>query len=96
MYKHQQEVFNMEHWLVWIILGGGFLVFLIIQALSGEKKPFRKAFLTMCSGLIALAVVNITGAYTGVTLPVSILTLCGSAVGGIPGVTLLLVMNMIL
>lgn len=86
----------MEQWLVWIVLGGGFLVFLIIEAFSREKKPFRKAFLTMLSGLAALAVVNLLSPYTGVGLPVSILTLCGSAVGGIPGVTLLLVMNMIL
>lgn len=86
----------MEHWLVWIILGGGYLLFLLIQALSGEQKPFRKAFMTMCSGLIALAVVNLTGVYTGVTLPVSILSICAAAVGGIPGVTLLLVMNLIL
>ncbi len=86
----------MEHWLVWIILGAGFLIFLIIQAASREKKPFRKAALTMASGLIALAAVNLTSGFTGVALPVSILSLCGAAVGGIPGVTLLLVMNMIL
>lgn len=86
----------MEHWLVWIILGSGFIVFLIIQAASRERKPFRKAIITMSSGLIALALVNITGSYTGVHLPVSILSLCAGAVGGIPGVTLLLVMNMIL
>lgn len=86
----------MEHWLVWIILGVGFLIFLIIEAASREKKPFRKATLTMSSGLIALTLVNLTGTYTGVVLPVSILSICAAAVGGIPGVTLLLVMNMIL
>lgn len=86
----------MEHWLVWIILGSGFIIFLIIESASKERKPFRKAVLTMSSGLIALALLNLTGTYTGVTLPVSILSLCSAAVGGIPGVTLLLVMNMIL
>ncbi len=86
----------MEHWLVWIILGAGFLVFLIIEALSRERKPFRKAALTMASGFAALALVNLTSGFTGTALPVSVLSLCGAAVGGIPGVTLLLVMNMIL
>ena len=47
------------------------------------------------NGLVALVLVNITGGFTGVTLPVSLLSLGVSAGLGIPGVTMLLLLNLI-
>lgn len=84
----------MKEWLLWAILGGAFLLFVIIQAFSGSKKPFKMAVSSMALGIVALAAVNLCGWFTGVTLPVSTLSVSVAAVGGIPGVTLMLVLNM--
>jgi hypothetical protein len=48
------------------------------------------------TGLFALAAVDLTGFFTGVSLPVSPLTLGVSGAAGIPGVTLLLLLNLVL
>lgn len=47
-------------------------------------------------GLAALALVNLCGAYTGVTLPVNRLSLGAAGCLGIPGVTLLVLLNTML
>ena len=44
-------------------------------------------------GLVALALVNLCGAYTGVTLPINRLSLGAAGLLGIPGVTLLILIN---
>ena len=56
-----------------------------------------KGFLLSAAlGVVALALVNLCGAYTGVMLPVNRLTL-GTAGGlGIPGVILLILLNAML
>lgn len=84
----------MPEWLIWAILGCTVVVFVIIQAVSGNKKPFKKAIGSMVLGLLALTVVNLCGAFTGVVLPVSTLSVCTAAIGGLPGVTLMLILNM--
>lgn len=47
-------------------------------------------------GFCALAALNLLGPYTGVTLPVSRLTLCVSGGLGVPGVTLLVLLDLFL
>lgn len=47
-------------------------------------------------GLAALALVNLCGAYTGVTLPVNRLSLGAAGCLGIPGVSLLILLNTLL
>ena len=49
----------------------------------------------MVVGLCALLAVNITGLFTGVSLPLSPLSLGVSAAAGIPGVTAMLLLNLI-
>ena len=44
-------------------------------------------------GLVALALVNLCGAYKGVTLPINRLSLGAAGLLGIPGVTLLILIN---
>lgn len=56
------------------------------------KSFFASALL----GLLALALVNLTCGYTGVSLAVNRLTLAASGVLGVPGVTLLVILNTIL
>lgn len=47
-------------------------------------------------GFLALAAVNLTAPYTGVALAVTRLTLMVSGLLGVPGVTLLVILNTIL
>lgn len=85
----------MPQWVIGVAAAGVFLLLVIIQMIVHAKKPVRKAVGGMVTGILALAAVNLTGLFTGVTLPVSFLTLGVSAVAGIPGVTMLLVLKMI-
>lgn len=56
-----------------------------------------KGFLLSAAlGLAALALVNLCGTYTGVVLPVNRLSLGAAGILGIPGVTLLILLNTIL
>ncbi len=74
---------------------GVFLLLVLIQVGMKSKRPVRHAIGGILVGFCALAAVNLTGMMTGVTLPVSPLTLGVSGVAGIPGVTLLLLLNLI-
>ncbi len=86
----------MENWVVPVICVSVMLVLIIIQLIMRSKHPIRSAFLSLLPGIIALACVNLTAAFTSVTVPVSPLTLAVSAVLGIPGVIGLLVIQRIL
>ena len=85
----------MENWIIWLIFAGIFCALLVLHVAAGSKKPFRRALGSALNGLVALVLVNITGGFTGVTLPVSLLSLGVSAGLGIPGVTMLLLLNLI-
>ncbi len=67
---------------------------LIIFSFRG-KRPFRTMLITAFFGLITLALVCVSGIFTGVTLPINIWTVSCSALGGIPGVITLLILKMI-
>lgn len=83
---------------LYVLLGVLFIFILlsIISHLTGVNKPCKKAILGMVLGILALCAVNLTGKFTGVTLPVSLLSLGISATGGIPAVTMMLLINLIL
>ena len=85
----------MENWIIWLIFAGIFCALLVLHVAAGSKKPFRRALGSALNGLVALVLVNLTGGFTGVTLPVSLLSLGVSAGLGIPGVTMLLLLNLI-
>ena len=71
-----------------------FIVFIIIQKISKNKKPVKRAFLSLLTGFLTLTAVNISSVITGVFLPYSMLTIAVSLIGGIPGVTALLGLNL--
>ena len=85
----------MPVWGIVIMYVFAFLLFAILHFFSKNKKPFERAFLSMVSGVLVLLAVNICAVFTKVSLPISLLSLTVSAFGGIPGVTLLLALNMI-
>lgn len=82
-------------WSIVIVLTGIFVSLVCMQAIVRTDKPLKKAFYGIFKGLAALMSVNLVGAFTGVTLPISILSLCISILGGIPGVTTLVLLDMI-
>ncbi len=47
-------------------------------------------------GFAALALLNLSSPYTGVALPVSRLSIAASGLLGIPGVTLMVILNAVL
>lgn len=69
---------------------------IILAVTLRSEKPFKNLFLTLFSGVGSLFAINIASALTAVTLPVNTLTLSVSAVGGIPGVVLLLISDILL
>ena len=66
----------------------------VLQIMIRGKHPAQYALGGIGMGLCALAAVNLTGWLTGVTLPLSLMSLGVSAAGGIPGVTTMLVLNL--
>ena len=81
---------------IWILATVIFLLLILVQVIVRSKRPVLKTIQSMALGVAALIVVNIAGIFTGVVLPVSFLSLGVSAVAGIPGVTMMLVLNMML
>ena len=71
------------------------IIFAIIHKLSKNRRPLIRAFLSMLSGLCALTAVDIAGVFTGVFIPLSMLSICASVIGGIPGVCALLALNLL-
>lgn len=70
-----------------------FLMLFSIQLIVKAKNPLKKMLFSMIKGIATLIIVNIAGIFTGVTLPVSLLSLAIAAVVGIPGVTAMLIFN---
>lgn len=84
----------MPWWGIIVLLLAVFICFVIIHALEKSKHPGRRSVFSMLLGLASLAAVNLTGVFTGISLPVSLLTILTSIIGGIPGVTALLFLNL--
>lgn len=84
----------MPQWTIWAVLGATFILYLFIQIFSKNNRPIKSTFLSLSIGLLSLLAVNLSSVFTGVSIPLSTLTICSSAVGGIPAVTLMLIINM--
>ncbi|MDQ5983285.1 MAG: hypothetical protein RUMPE_00286 [Eubacteriales bacterium SKADARSKE-1] len=78
-----------------LIIVGIFIALISIQAIFRTEKPLKKAFWGIFKGVAVLIAVNISGIFTGVTLPISLLSLAISILAGIPGVTALVILDMI-
>lgn len=82
-----------QPWMLWA--AGVFLLLVLLQAIVRAKRPVWKAIGGILQGVLTLVIVNLAGAFTGVTLPISLMTLGVSGVAGIPGVTMLLLLSLI-
>lgn len=74
---------------------GVFGLLVLIQVIVKAPKPVQRAAGGVVTGLFALAAVNLTGFFTGVSLPLSPLAIGISGAAGIPGVTMLLLLNLV-
>ena len=72
------------------------VIMVIVKKISGSRRPVRSALVSMLCGLVSLCAVNLFSPLTSVSLPVSRLSLLVSAILGIPGVTAMLLLQMIL
>lgn len=84
----------MPVWGIITMFFGAFLFFAFAHYISESKHPFKRSLLSMVIGILTLVAVNLTGSFTGVYLPVSLLSVCCAAFGGVPGVTLMLGLNL--
>ncbi len=75
---------------------GVFITLIIIQVIMHSEHPVRAAVLSLLPGPAAMLCINLLSAYTSVSVPVSPLSLAVSAVLGIPGLTMLLIVCRIL
>lgn len=81
--------------VLWVAVGVVVLL-VILQLIAKSKKPIRSAVSGALMGWLALLGVNAAGSFTGVTVPISVLSLGVSGAAGIPGVTLLVLLDMVL
>ena len=72
-----------------------FVILLIIRIILKCKKPFSKTLYGIILGILVLAFVHIIGKFIGVEVPVSVMSIGVSAVAGIPGVIMILLVNII-
>lgn len=79
---------------MFVVIAVVWVVYAIVNAFSGSEKPLKKSLLGILSGIAALAAVHLLSPYTGVPVTISVMSLLVAAVGGIPGATLILVLNM--
>ncbi len=84
----------MPAWAIGLVLLFTLLVFAVIHFAAKNKRPFKRAFISMCTGLAALILINLGFGFTGVKIPVSLLSVLVSVIGGVPGVTLLMFLDL--
>ncbi len=65
----------------------------IVYAATKNKKPFKRAFLSMLCGVVALILVDLAGIFLDIGLEISPFTLTVSACGGVPAVAAMLLIN---
>ena len=86
----------MSGWQLALVVAGIILVMVLIRRISGDKHPFRGTAFSMFFGLLILAILNLCGGWTGTTIPVSRLSLAAAAFLGLPGITTMLLLQLLL
>lgn len=79
--------------LLSVIILATVIVYSIANAVGKSKHPVKKTVMGMFMGIISLVSVNILSPLTNVALPISALSVLVSMIGGVPGVTLILMLN---
>lgn len=74
---------------------GLILLFIFMKVVIRPKYPILRTIGNVLEGSVVLWLVNITGAFTGITIPISLLSLLIAALCGIPGITTMVLLNTI-
>lgn len=85
----------MPLWGIAVVFAAVYLVFALLHAVAKKKRPLKRALVSMCAGPLLMTAINLLSGVTQVSLPVSLLSIVTSVAGGVPGVTLLLFLNLI-
>ena len=72
-----------------------FIILVIIRVILKCRKPISKTFYGVISGILILVLTHIVGCFINVEVPISIMSVGVSSVAGIPGVIMILLLNMI-
>ena len=83
----------------WQIAAIGFGIFCFVcgvQIFARTEHPLRGGLGEILRGELALLAIGISGIWTGVTLPLSLVNAAFSALAGIPGVVAMLLVKLIL
>lgn len=86
----------MEWWKILLIYLAVVAVFAVIHGIGKSKKPIKRAFLSTFLGFLSLVAINLFSPLTGAVLPISLLSGAVAVIGGVPGVTLMLLFNVLL
>ena len=69
------------------------LIYSIINAIGKANHPIKKSITGVLTGFAALIAVNLLTPLTSVSVPISVMSVLVAAIGGLPGVTLILSLN---
>ena len=86
----------MPLWGIAAVFFGCLFVFSVLHYLSKKKHPLKRALISMIVGALTLTAVNLCSGFTGVYIPISLLSIFISVIGGVPGVALMLILNLFL
>jgi len=81
--------------IVFALAVGFSLIGLLIKILKGPMKLALKVFLHALMGFVFLFIFNFLGAWVGISIPVSWLNAIVTGVFGVPGVVILLILQII-
>lgn len=85
----------MQWWAILLICVGVFLALVAIRKIMKSKHPIRSTLLGLLLGPACMLVINIISIFTSVSIPISPLSLGISSTLGIPGVTAMLLLQLI-
>ncbi|MDR3179090.1 MAG: pro-sigmaK processing inhibitor BofA family protein [Oscillospiraceae bacterium] len=85
----------MSNTAAYFLIFSVFSSLIFVQIAIKSEKPIRKAIISSFWGILTLIFVNAVSFLTNAWLPVSLLSIGITMVLGIPGVTMLLIMNIL-
>ena len=80
-----------------ILTAASVLIFLfIVHLLIKSPKPLLKTLGSPISGIMSLGILNLINNFTGIEIPLNLLSISTASVLGIPGVGLMTILNSVL
>ncbi len=86
----------MERWtqIGWVVVASITILAVLIAAFW-SRRPLRSLFSSAVQGYLGLGLVHVLGAFFPVSLGFSLVTIVSCGILGVPGVVMLLILNVI-